>query len=251
MKMFSKDIRVVLVGVEGSINLGFVARLCKNFGINRLYLVNPSASINEEALRFAVKGSDVLQNAVIIDSLDKIISDVDVMACTSSVIPLDKDPIRQALELKEFVEKIENYKSVAIVFGRESTGLTREELEKCHMYVHINAFKEYPVLNLSHAVAIVLYELFNKYGVERSIDLVEKPDKKDFEVMERILLKVVSKTFPKERVNEVYTSLRRIIYKSQPTLTELRLLTRTLSKLVNRLETLSKRCEERSGEALD
>lgn len=229
--MYPVDIRVVLVGVEGSVNLGSVARLCKNFGIERLYLVNPATSIDEEAYRYAMRGRDVLERAVVLGSLDEVAREVDLVACTSSVVPVDRDLLRQPIELRDFIEVMRGYRSVAVVFGRESTGLTRRELEKCHVYVHIAASREYPVLNLSHAVAIVLYEIFREYGEKRSTDMIETPTREDYEVLERVLRRAVEKAMPRDRAEEAYVALRRLVFKARPTSTEARLLARVLGKL--------------------
>jgi len=231
--MINKDIRIVLVGVEGSINLGFVARLCKNFGVEKLYLINPSTSIDDEAYRYAMRGRDILEKIKILDSMDQLIKEVDLVACTSSIVPVDKDPLRQPLELSEFIDLIDKYGSVAIVFGRESTGLTRDELRKCNLYIHIEADKEYPVLNLSHAVAITLYEIHKRYSKHRSLETLEKIDREDLEVLEKIISRVVEMIYPINRREDTKISLMRIFYKANITKVESRLLARTLSKLLS------------------
>ncbi|MGC9009983.1 MAG: RNA methyltransferase [Sulfolobales archaeon] len=231
--MINKDIRVVLVGVEGSINLGFVARLCKNFGVEKLYLVKPSASIDDEAYRYAMRGREILDKVKILDSMDQLVNEVDLVACTSSVVPIDRDPLRQPMELSEFIELIDKYRSIAVVFGRESTGLTREELRKCHLYVHIEADQDYPVLNLSHAVAITLYEIHKRYSTQKSLETLEKIDKEDLKVLETVISKIVELVYPPNRREDIRASLVRILYKANMTKTEIRLLTRTLSKLAS------------------
>ncbi|MEM0043382.1 MAG: TrmJ/YjtD family RNA methyltransferase [Sulfolobales archaeon] len=243
--MISKKIRVVLVGVEGSINLGFVARLCKNFGVEELYLVKPEASIGEEALRYAVKGAEVLAKAVVVDDLKKAFEGVELVACTSSIVPLDRDLLRQPIELKRFVELIKGYESIALVFGRESTGLTREELAECDLYVHIAADREYPVLNLSHAVAIALYEIHSAYAGESSIKNLETPSPEDFRLAERYLSEITDLIFKNRmRSEEVKTTLRRILRKSDLTKTEINILIKILSKI----SALIKKIPEEIGE---
>jgi rRNA methylase len=78
------DVRVVLVGVEGAVNLGVIARTCVNFGVKELYLVNPVASL-EEALRYSARGRELLSNAVIVNNLEKALEGVDVSAATSAI----------------------------------------------------------------------------------------------------------------------------------------------------------------------
>ncbi len=154
-------VRIVLVEPEGSVNLGFIARLCVNFSVDELYLVNPKASI-EEALEYASKARDFLLNAVIRTSINEAIENVDLVIATTGKGSGRGDYLRQAISLKDFISLLKQRSpgSIAILFGRESTGLTREELSLADYLVTIPANPRYPILNLGHAVAIMLYELF-------------------------------------------------------------------------------------------
>ncbi len=154
-------VRVVLVGTEGEVNLGFVARLIANFAAEELYLVAPKADPrSDEALRYSAKARNVLENAVMVKDLEEALKDVDLSACTSARVGYRTDVLRNPITPRRFAELAKNYSKVAVVFGRESVGLTREEIAKCDLLVTIPANPDYPVLNLSHAVAIVLYELW-------------------------------------------------------------------------------------------
>ncbi|HIC98797.1 MAG TPA: hypothetical protein EYP08_03910, partial [Pyrodictiaceae archaeon] len=82
----------------------------------------------------------------------------------------DRDVLRIPLSPRRFAEIAKLYSRVAVVFGRESTGLTREELRMCDVLVHIPANPEYPVLNLSQSIAVVLYEL---WIASRTTNIVE------------------------------------------------------------------------------
>lgn len=153
-------VRLVLVGVEGEINLGLAIRTAKNFGVEEVFLVSPKARIDdEETIRFSAHARDLLGRVSIVDSLNEALRDVEVSACTSARIS-DRDVLRIPLSPRRFAEIAKLYNHVAIVFGRESTGLTREELRACDVLVHIPANPEYPVLNLSQSIAVVLYELW-------------------------------------------------------------------------------------------
>ncbi|MCS7128531.1 MAG: RNA methyltransferase [Sulfolobales archaeon] len=158
-------IRVVLVEPEGAINVGFTARLCMNFGVSELFLVNPKASI-EEALNYAAKARDFLVNARIVDDLGKALSGVSISASTTGIGYSKGDYLRQSIELRNFVEvlKSRSVDSIAILFGRESTGLTREEISMTDFVITIPAHPDYSILNLSHSVGIVLYELYTSLG---------------------------------------------------------------------------------------
>lgn len=223
------------MGVEGSINLGMVARLCRNFEVDELYLVSPKAGVNEEAYSFAAGGREYLEKALIVNTIDEAIKGSDVVACTSSVVTDKGDPLRQPMELSEFINVLEGKRLVSIVFGRESTGLTRKELEKCNIYLHIKASPSYPVLNLSHAVAIVLYEIFGKLSRTSSINLAEYPSQEDFRIALRYIREASELTMndERQRISSI-KSLERIIYKANPTKMELSYLVLLLRRLIIR-----------------
>jgi len=230
-------IRVVLVGIEGSINLGMIARLCKNFEVDELYLVGPKASINEEAYSFAAGGKDYLERAVIVERLEEALRGSDLIACTSSIVREKGDPLRQPMELEQFLDAIEGKELVSIVFGRESTGLTRKELEPCNIYLHIEASASYPALNLSHAVAIVLYMVFKKISSRSSLSSVEYPSQEDYRVAMNYIRRASEVTMNDERQRiSAVKSLERIIYKSNPTKMELSYFILLLRRLLRAYE---------------
>ena len=170
-----KTIKIVLVEPAGTINVGSVARLCENFNINELRLVSPKCDyLAKESKKMAVRGINILEEAKIYKDLNSALSDCSRIIATCGrkdhgEIPLysNKDALRWALES-------EREETIAIVFGREDRGLSNEELLKANKVISLNTSDNYPSLNLSHAVAIVLHQLdqFNK------LDLV-KPNIKN------------------------------------------------------------------------
>ncbi len=221
-----KEIRLVVVGIEGNINLGFIARIAKNFGINSLYLVSPLAKPDsEEALRFAAKATDVLKSAKIVNTLDEALNGVDLSICTSARVGQHHDVLRHAITPWEAVEIAEHFNSVAIVFGRESTGLTRDEIACCDLLLSIPANKEYPVLNLSHAIAIVAYEFFKHELLKSNMELItektqyiiDRPDPRSIRRFLSLLYKVVDMIIDKQRALQVKMALKHIVFKSKPT----------------------------------
>ncbi|MEM0361943.1 MAG: TrmH family RNA methyltransferase [Sulfolobales archaeon] len=153
-------LRIVLVEPEGRINMGFILRLAKNFNVNDICVVNPKFNIlDEEVLNFAAKGSELAGQVRIAKCLDECLKDLELSVCTTSYYDVESDVIRQSISLKHMVSIASNYNSLALVFGRESVGLTRSELGRCDLVMTIDVGSEYNVFNLSHAVAIVLYEL--------------------------------------------------------------------------------------------
>ena len=168
-----KTLKVVLVEPAGTINIGSVARLCENFSVNELRLVSPKCDyLARESIKMAVKGINILEEAKVYKDLNSALSDCSRIIATCGrkdhgVIPLssNKDAFCWAVQ-SEREEKI------ALVFGREDRGLSNEELLKANKVISLNTNENYPSLNLSHAVAIVLHQ-FNQFN---EIDLV-KPSK--------------------------------------------------------------------------
>jgi len=157
-------VKVVLVGVEGSINLGFILRLAMNFDVDRLVLVSPREIDWGEVKRFSAKAHALADSIEIVGELSEAFEGDEARVCTSAIIS-DSDLLRQSITIEEYKRIVrERGGRVALVFGRESTGLTRQELSLCDCVVTIPTSNKYPSLNLSHAVAIMLYETFNALG---------------------------------------------------------------------------------------
>ena len=165
-----KTLKIVLVEPAGTINVGSVARLCENFNINELRLVSPKCDyLAKESKKMAVKGIKILEEAKIYKDLTSALSDCSRIIATCGrkdhgEIPLfsNKDALRWALES-------DKEETIAIVFGREDRGLSNEELLKANKVISLNTSDNYPSLNLSHAVAIILHQL-NQFN---QLDLVK------------------------------------------------------------------------------
>jgi len=157
------DLRVVLVEPEGEVNIGFTCRVMYNFNVDKLYIVNPKVDISK-AREFAAKATSILENAKVVEKLEDAIRDCSFVVATSSKASAE-DLLRECVTPWELLELLRKVKGdIAIMFGRESTGLTRDEIRKAHVLVTIPANPSYPVLNLSHAIAIILYEIYKEFG---------------------------------------------------------------------------------------
>jgi TrmH family RNA methyltransferase len=134
----------------------------KNFDQNDLWIVNPQTPIDDVAKAYAMHGSDVLLSSRIVNTLDEALSGMDITVATSSVVAKSPTNVtRIPITPKELALKLTTSKGhAAIVFGRESSGLSNLEIEHCDLIVTIPASHEYNVLNLSTAASIILYEIF-------------------------------------------------------------------------------------------
>ncbi|MBI3036988.1 RNA methyltransferase [Candidatus Woesearchaeota archaeon] len=161
---------VVLVEPETPGNIGSVARVMKNFGVRQLLLVNPKCShLDGEAYGRAMHARDVLKEAVVVKNFGSCIRKFDCAVATTSDLGSDYNVVRSPIAPNQFARQLKGKRGkIAIVFGRESSGLTTSEIAACDVLVTIQSSKKYPALNLSHSVAIILYELFKSATSIRS-----------------------------------------------------------------------------------
>ena len=156
---------IVLVEPAGALNVGSVARLCANFGVQSLRLVNPQCDhLSEEAQRMAVHGRLMLDRATIHDSLLNAVSDCRRAVATCGRIDHGDIPLQTSDQALSWVirgggDPSREVQPVAVVFGREDRGLSNAELRLCQRVLSLHSDAMYPSLNLSHAVAVVLHEM--------------------------------------------------------------------------------------------
>jgi len=149
---------VVLVKPKYQGNIGSVARLMKNFGFTNLVLVNPP-KLEGEARAMAMHGRDILKGAEVLKGFKDVKGRFDFLVATSAVIAGDSNAMRSPVTPDELGNSLDLDGKVGILFGREDTGLSNDEIAACDMLVTIPASDDYPTLNLSQSVAIILYEL--------------------------------------------------------------------------------------------
>jgi tRNA/rRNA methyltransferase len=155
------EFRIILVNPRNDGNVGAVVRSMGNFGLKELYLVSP-CEITEEAYKRAKHAGNILRQAKVVESLDQALEGCDLVVGTSGIVTAgEKHYVRIPLSPREFAERVKGYdESVAILFGPEDTGLLQEDLMRCDILVNIPSSEGYPILNLSHAAIIIMYELF-------------------------------------------------------------------------------------------
>jgi len=141
-------------------NVGAVARCMKNFGFEKLYLVN-SCELGEECYKRSKHAKDIILNAKRFDSLNDAMKELDFLVGTTGIVNVnEKRQLRNPKTPREFVEYADHLDMrVGLLFGREDYGLYDDELIKCDLVISIPTNEVYPIMNLSHAVAVILYEL--------------------------------------------------------------------------------------------
>jgi len=157
-----REIDIVLVAPLYEGNVGFAARVMKNFGFLRLVLID-SCPLGNEADGRASHAWDVLHNAEVCTIEDVFARSNIVIATTGlvskSVCHSMRMPFYSPKELRERIQDVDG--RISILFGRENWGLNNEEVKRSDMICTIPTSAEYPILNLSHAVGVVCYELSN------------------------------------------------------------------------------------------
>lgn len=158
-------IRVVLVEPTGPRNVGAAARAIKNFGLTRLVLVNPPPIDHPECLEMGTNAHDVLRRARVVKSLDDAVLGAGLVVGTTAR-GRHRLPTRTPAEAAGAIAAAAAGAEVAILFGRERTGLTSRELARCQLVLSIRTGDEHASLNVAQAVLLVAYEIFGASGSE-------------------------------------------------------------------------------------
>ena len=170
LDLFKSNIYIVFVECETPGNIGFLARTMANFGLKNLVLINPP-TLTPEAYYQATHGKYIVENALVYPSLDEFYQSkrIDFKIASTGVAGGSYNLSRIPIRPEKLSESMNINNKIAILFGREGDGLTNEEIEKCDICVSIPTDPTYPILNISHAAAIIFYELFknkHEYAVE-------------------------------------------------------------------------------------
>jgi len=195
MSSVSDCISIVLVEPQSPGNIGMVCRAMKNMGLTRLRLVKGCDRFHPESLKFAVAARDLLEQAVVFPDLASAIADCTLTAGTTRRHGKYRQEILAPQQIAEiFRQQARPDCRAAIVFGREDSGLTTDELALCRWHATIPAAEEYGSLNLSQAVLVFCYELSRSdesAGVDRSTPLANSAELESmFEQMDACLQKI-------------------------------------------------------------
>lgn len=221
---------VVLVEPESDGNIGFVCRAIKNFGLKDMVLVKPKAPLCEEIKAYSMHGYDVYTRSKKEKSLE-FLKRFDVIVGFTANVKYGSKILRDPVPARELGKNLglSGTRNVALVFGRESCGLTNDELAMCDIVSTIPADSAYTTLNLSHAVSIVLYELFleKHQGITKFVSQTTRRRLVDY------FNKLVdSKSF--KNPDSVKIAFNRISAKSNMTEKEAKCILALFSKLISR-----------------
>lgn len=157
--LLNTQVKVVLVNTSHPGNIGATARAMKNMGLGNLVLVQPREFPSGVAVGRAASALDILEQAEVVDSLEEAVADCGLIIGASARIRSIPWPMLDPQSCAQQVLGALPSNRVALVFGREDSGLNNEELQQCHYHVHIPANAGYSSLNLAAAVLVICYEL--------------------------------------------------------------------------------------------
>lgn len=239
-------VRIVLVNTSDCRNIGSAARAMKTMGLSQLVLVDPIEMPNGQAQALAAGATDVLANAKVVATMEEAVKDCGLVVGTSARSRTLPWPMLEPRECgAKLIAEATDY-PVALVFGRESSGLTNEELQLCHFHVQIPANPDYSSLNLAMAVQTLSYEVRMNYlaSLQQSPAKVKEPAETDndddvfppVEETERMYdhfeqaLKATGFIVP-SHPGLVMTKLRRLLNRARPDVKEVRMLRGMLASI--------------------
>lgn len=162
------SISIILLGVQGQVNIGAAARAMKNFGLRDLRLVGCSIRLTGMARRFAVDARDLLKGAARFATLEEALADTNLAVTFTRRIGRFRRLRMTAREAAAWIGEKSAAGNVALLFGREDRGLSNEEVRQCDAIVTIPSSSALPSLNVAQALLIACYELFVAGGSRQS-----------------------------------------------------------------------------------
>ncbi|MCJ8346988.1 hypothetical protein MJH12_15710, partial [bacterium] len=164
--MVQYNLDLCVLEISGDINLGSIIRLMENFKLRNLYLVNPQCKFSKSVSDFACHGKDRIESIVKKDSLREIVaSNYHYVIGTTANTGKNRNAVSSA-KLDQISHVFTEEQNVLLVMGRESSGMNNDELSMCDFTINIPVNTDYPVLNLSHAVSVILYEIEKLKGLK-------------------------------------------------------------------------------------
>jgi tRNA/rRNA methyltransferase len=185
---------IICIEIEHAKNLGAICRVMANFGLKDLILINPVCKKDdiEAMIRAKHCAAEILKNAQISDG--SILKNFQTLIATTAKLgtsyniprsPLTPEQMATLINERNLIDDKEV--QAAILIGREGHGLFNEEVKKCDFVVSIPCHEEYNTMNISHAVAILLYEIYKKLGTQRIHKKFHKASVRDKEIILRLV----------------------------------------------------------------
>lgn len=234
-------VRIVLVNTSHPGNIGSATRAMKTMGLQKLYLVAPQQFPHAKAKEMASGSSDMLDQAIVVETLLEAINDCTLIIGTSARMRTIPWPLLSPREMAMKVKQEPPHSQIAILFGREQSGLTNEELQHCHLHIHIPTNPDYSSLNIAQAVQIIAYELRLASLEETPVTTTQDYRLANADEMERFFLHLrdtlVAIDFLKMNApRKLMTRLRRLFFRVRPDVMEINILRGMLTAVQDKLK---------------
>lgn len=233
-----ENVRIILVNTSHTGNIGSAARAMKTMGLSQLVLVDPVKPPDEQSIALAAGATDILTNLKIVPTLADAIADCALVVGASARSRTLVWPMLDPRQMGERLATDANKGTVALVFGRERTGLTNEELQQCHYHVNIPANPEYSSLNVAMAVQTLSYEIRMAWLTQQETgaqvdDDSDYPPQASMELFFQHLEKTLYQTqfLHSDRSGHVMMRLRRMFTRMRPDSNELNILRGILTSI--------------------
>jgi TrmH family RNA methyltransferase len=239
------QIKIVMVETTHPGNIGAAARAMKNMGLNRLALVAPQCPIGQVAYSRASGANDVLDGLQRHDDLPSAVADCNIVIGSSARSRTISWPTLTPRELGELVAESDDATRIAVVFGREHSGLTNEELQHCHYCVTIPTNPDFSSLNVASSIQVIAYEIY-QHLLDPETQTPERRSRSDspassadveglYQHLEEVLYHI--EFIERDNPRQMLKRLRRLFQRAVPTNNEVNILRGILSAVQKKTRT--------------
>jgi TrmH family RNA methyltransferase len=241
------DVAIALVEPRYHMNVGYVSRLMKNFGLHRLYLVNPRYN-KKEAVKYSTHGKDVLASAKVV-TLKQLRRKFDILVGTTAISATSRlNILRETVSPEQIAKIIQDTwdtNRFCIILGRESSGLKNDELGMCDLVVTIDTRTKYKTMNIAHALAVLLYEISRlkpEAPVKKSKKKIEIASQQEIGILLQYLSKVADAgNYDHHKKPLLAAAVKKLLAKSTPTTKDVMLLISLFRRSLLAIERKKKR----------
>ena len=227
----------ILVKPQLGENIGACARSMKNFGFNKLHIVEPKINFpNHKAKATSVGAYDIINKAKVFNNVENAIKSFNLIVSLSA---RRRDINKRHISLEEF-QKIIKKKinlNIGLMFGPEASGLSNKDLSISNYILQIPTSTKFKSLNLSHSLTIICYEIFkliNKKKIKKNSSTLQISPKSNISSVIKLLVNLLEKKdffIPIEKKHSMLLNINNLIYRLEPDDKELRILASIISSL--------------------
>ena len=227
----------ILVKPQLGENIGACARSMKNFGFNKLHIVEPKINFpNHKAKATSVGAYDIINKAIVYNNVEDAVSKFNLIVSLSA---RRRDINKKHISLQDF-QKILTRKrnlNIGLMFGPEASGLSNKDLSFSNYILQIPTSAKFKSLNLSHSLTIICYEIFkliNKKSIKKNSSKLKISSKSNISSVLKHLISILeNKDFfvPIEKKHSMLLNINNLIYRLEPNDKELRILASIVSSL--------------------